>query len=214
MPERLEIPAANGVDRATYGRMLKVPPIDGWSEHPGNVHLWHLVHDNDTLKGLLEEDIRTFGQLSGLAAAGGERVLAVLGITGEVFEGAKARARLIDATRSTWRIGRARPVSYRDIAEAGILPASSRAIVAPIVEQERGDGANVLDRLRKELPDADDTTLDRLESWLIAQGCVANSEPLSRDEIRPRLLASVSADIERERLSLRDLDDILNQLPA
>jgi len=212
--ERLEIPAANGADRATYGRTLKVPRIDPWSGHPGNVHLWHLVHHNDTLKRLLEQDIRTFGQLTGLSAAGGERALAVLGITQDVFDGAKARARLIDAVLSTWRIGRARPVSYRDIAESGILPASTRELVASIVDRERGDGANVLERIRTGVPEIEEVSLDRLESWLIAQGFAATSEPLSRDEVRTRVLANVSADIERERLSLSDLDDILNQLPA
>lgn len=89
---------------------------------------------------------------------------------------------------------------------------------AAIVEQEHGHGEAVLERIRAELPEPDDESLDplldRLESWLIAQGFIATSEPLSRDEIRSRVVASVSADIGRERLSLGDPDAVLNRLPA
>ncbi len=220
--ERLDVPAPNGVDRATYGAMLKVPPIDPWSDQLGNVHLWHLVHDNETLRHLLEQDIRTFGQLTGLARAGGQRALAILGVTREGFDEAKARARLIDAAISTWRIGRARPVSLRDIAETGLLLAATLAVVAPIVDAERGDAAKVLQRFRDELTGTDaglpdqilDPLLEQLESWLIARGFMAGGEPVSPDEIRTRVLASVVADIDRDRLTLRDVDDVLRQIPT
>ena len=225
MTDRLEVPSPEGVDRATYGLMLKVPPIDPWADHLGNLHLWHLVADTGTLRHLLEQDIRTFGQLNGLARAGGERALAVLGLSHDGFEHARARARLVDAARATWRIGRTRPVALRDLAELDLLPGAALAAIGAIVDAERGDAARVLQRLRDEhstdtdsagaLPDAlPGPLLDQLESRLIREGFLDGGEPLSRDELRARVLASVAADIDSDRLSLRDVDDVLRQFPA
>ncbi len=224
--DRPQVPAPDGADRATYGAMLKVPPIDPWSDGLGNVHLWHLIHDNHTLRQLLEQDIRTFGQLLGLARAGGQRALAVLGVSNEAFDEVRVRARLIDAARAIWRIGRARPVALRDIAEAELLPASALAEVGLAIDAERGDAARVLQRLRGERPGANgespdalldpllDPLLDGFESWLIARGFMAGGEPMVPDEIRARTLASVSAEIDEGRLALGDVDEVLRLFPA
>jgi energy-coupling factor transporter ATP-binding protein EcfA2 len=211
-PDRLPVPPANGTDRATYGEMLKVPGIDPWSAGLGSVHLWHLITDMGTLQRLLEQDIRTWGQLTGLAHAGGPRALAVLDIDERTYDAANARARLIEAALATWQIGRSRPVTPRDIAESGIIPRDQLDAVAGIVTAEHGDSAAILERLRG-TGAIDEETVDRLESWLIAERFLATSDPLERDEVRARALASATGDIERERLTMNDVDEVLNQLP-
>lgn len=213
VPDRLPVPPANGTDRAAYGEVLKVPGIDPWSTDLGSVHLWHLVPDMGILQHLLEQDIRTWGQLAGLASAGGPRALAALGIDGETYAAAIARARLIEVTLATWKIGRSRPVTARDIAESGIVPREHRDAVAGIVDDAGGDGTVVLERLR-ETEGIDESVIEALETWLIGERFLATSEPLGRDEIRARALASAAGDIERGRLSLTDVEEVLNQLPA
>ena len=211
-PDRSPVPPANGTDRATYGELLKVPGIDPWGSELGSIHLWHLVTDMSTLQRLLEQDIRTWGQLSGLARAGGPRALAVLGIDEGTYDAATARARLIDAALATWRVGRARPVTPRDIAESGIVSQDQLDLVTGIVSEARGKGTAVLDHLR-ETEGVDDATIEALESWLIAERFLTTSEPLAREEIRTRVLASMTGDIERGRLALSDADEVLSQLP-
>lgn len=211
-PDRLPVPNANGTDRATYGKTLKVPGIDLWSIGLGSVHLWHMMTDMGTLQRLLEQDIRTWGQLIGLANAGGARARAVLGIDEETYAVATARARLIEAALATWRIGRTRPVMPRDIAESGVIAQGHFDAVAGIVNDERGDSATILERLR-ETKYIDATAIDALESWLIAERFLTISEPLNRDDIRTRVLAGATGDIERGRLTMSDIDELLSQLP-
>jgi len=212
LPDRLPVPPANGTDRATYGEMLKVPGIDPWSDDLGSVHLWHLVPNMGVLQRLLEQDIRTWGQLAGLASAGGPRALAALGIDEETYAAAMSRARLIEVALATWKIGRSRPVTARDIAESGIVPPEHLDAVARIVDDAGGDGATVLERVR-ESGGIDGSAIEALESWLIGAGFLATSDPLGRDEIHARALASAAADIERGRLSLADIEEVLSQLP-
>lgn len=84
--------------------------------------------------------------------------------------------------------------------------------MADIVAAEHGDIAAILERLR-ETEGIDETAIDGLESWLIAEHFMATSEPLERDEIRTRVMASATSDIERERLTMNDVEEVLTQLP-
>jgi len=211
-PDRPPVPPANGTDRATYGELLKVPGIDPWSSGLGSIHLWHMITDMGTLQRLLEQDIRTWGQLTGIASAGGPRALGVLGIDERTHEAATARARLIDATLATWRIGRTRALTPRDLSESGVVPQDHLDLVVGIAHEARGDSTILIDRLRA-TGEIEDATVDALESWLIAGRFLATSEPLSRDEIRSRVLGNASGDIERGRLALSDVDEVLGQLP-
>ena len=65
--DRLPVPEPNGQNRDDYGSILRAPGIDPWSDTLGGVHLWHAVTDNDALHNLVSQDLRTWGQLSGLA---------------------------------------------------------------------------------------------------------------------------------------------------
>ncbi len=113
---------------------------------------------------------------------------------------------------ATWQIGRTRPVTPRDIAESGLVPRELLDTVTEIVAQEQGNSSAVLERLRK-TEGIDEETVDRLESWLIAERFVTTSAPLERDDIRTRVLASVTGDIERGLISLTDVEEVLSQLP-
>ncbi len=215
--DRLPVAAPDELSRHDYANALRVPAIDPWQETLGGLHLWHVVADGATLHRLLEQDIRTWGQLAGLAQASGTRrqALPPLGLGETDWRHAQARAGMITAALETWRIGRARPVTTRDLAESGAIPGKLLDDVAALLPEVDHRGDALIARLRDgATPLLSDKATGRLESWLLANGFIATGEPLDRDALRTRLLASVSDDIERGDLSLADLDEVIASLPA
>ncbi len=205
----------NGQDRDAYGMTIKAPGIDPWMDGSGGIHLWHLVDDLSALHRLLEQDIQTWGQLSGLVRSSGVESLARLGVDESTWERAGARVQLLENAISLWRIGRARPVSLRDIADSGVVDVAVLDEVGGMLENANGDASALVDALR----DAEDSplpedTVDRLESWLAGAGYLAQGSSLSLDEMRARLADAARDDIEGDVLSTQDIDDALRQLPG
>ena len=213
--DRMPVPAPDGLDRGAYGQALKVPGIDPWSDGLGGVHLWHLVDDLDALHALLVQDVRTWGQLSGLVASGGIESLTALGVDERIWRGAEARARLLETALATWRSGHARPVTEADLAESGLVPASAMARAGALLNASGQDGAALIDRLRAE-NDAplDALAIDALEAWLAGNGHIARGEALGREELRGRLLRAARADLQRGTVAPADIDALLAQLPG
>lgn len=213
--DRMDVPSPDGLDRLAYGQVLKVPGIDPWSDGLGGVHLWHLVDDLDALHTLLEQDVRTWGQLSGLVATGGIESLIALGVDEGVWRGAEARARLLETALATWRVGQAKPVSAGELAEAGVVPAGAMDRLSGLLAEMSGEGARVVARLR----DDDDSPLDasatdQLEAWLADRGHLAQGVPVSREDLRNRTLRAARGDLQRGTLTPADIDLLLAQLPG
>lgn len=213
--ERLDVPAPDGLDRAAYGTELKAPGIDPWSDGLGGVHLWHLIDDLPTLHRLLEQDIRTWGQLAGLVATGGVERLAGLGMDAAIWESSMARARLLETALAIWRIGHARPVTAGDLAESGDVPAAALPRVGEMLSNAGHDGATLVARLRAD-EDAplSPEGIDALEAWLANHGHLAQGDPIAGDDLRNRLLRAARGDIQRGVLHPADVDALLAQLPA
>jgi hypothetical protein len=60
--------------------------------------------------------------------------------------------------------------------------------------------------------DAD--AVERLETWMLDGGYITTANPLSRDEIRQRVLANAASDIEQRLFTPDDVNEILAQLPS
>jgi hypothetical protein len=212
--DRLPVPPPNGMNRLDYAAALKVPGIDPWAESLGGLHLWHVVTDLETLHRLLEQDIRTWGQLDGLTNVGGRAGMVALGLDEPALRRITARAALIETALETWRIGRTRTVTARDLAESRTVPAAARDEIAALLSEASGNGERLLNRLREDSAatlDADH--VDRLETWFATNGFLATGTPLPLEMLRARVLAAAASGIERGDLSLRDVDEVLGQLP-
>jgi hypothetical protein len=213
--ERAAVPEPNGQGRDAYGAALRVPGIDPWADTLGGVHLWHAVTDSYTLHDLVQQDLRTWGQLSGLAETGAGSTLAVMGVDDETYQRAAARMRVLQAALETWRIGRSRPVTNNDLAESGEVPAAAMPAVADLLSEAGGDGETLVTRLHdRAVPGLDAGAVDRLEAWLHDRGHIATATPLDRDELRRRVLIEASADVEAGLLAVADIDELLGQLPT
>ena len=214
LPDRLSVPAPNGISRREYGTALQVPGLNPWADGIGGIHLWHVVTDSEALRRLLEQDVRTWGQLAGLTNVGGRAGLVALGLDEPALRRLAARAGLIEAAVEMWRIGRSHPVPARDLVESGLLPDEGHDDALSLLPTVEGDGERLMARLREgAVSQLDTDAVDRLETWLATSGFLATGEPLTAETLRARVLASVAPAIERGDLSLRDVDEVLGQLP-
>jgi hypothetical protein len=212
---RVAVPEPNGQGRDAYGAALRVPGIDPWADTLGGVHLWHAVTDSEKLHDLVRQDLRTWGQLAGLAETGAGSTLAVMGVDDATWARASARMRVLEAALETWRIGRARPVTNNDLAESGEVPAQAMPAVADLLAEAGGDGETLVALLQDSaVPGMDAGAVERLEAWLLDRGSIATATPLDRDALRRRVLVEASPDLETGRLAVADIDDLLGQLPA
>jgi DNA repair protein SbcC/Rad50 len=108
-----EIPDPAGKTPAAYARVLGVTPPDGFSP-PHTWHLYFATYDDlDALAALLKMRIRTIGHL--LAT---RRAAAPLPINEARALTISARADLGLTLARLWRIGRGRPVKWRDVEES------------------------------------------------------------------------------------------------
>jgi len=213
--DRAQVPAPNGQSRHEYGTLLRVPGIDPWVDTLGGVHLWHAVTDNEALHNLVRQDLKTWGQLAGLAETASGSTLAVMGVDEETWKRASARMRALGSMLETWRIGRARPLTNADLVESGEIPAKLMPAVAEVLAKVANDGQALIGRLQEHgIEGLDAGAVDRLETWLIDNGYITTAKPLTRDEIRRRVIADVSGDLEAGTLGVGDIDELLTQLPA
>jgi hypothetical protein len=213
--DRVAVPEPNGQGRDAYGAALRVPGIDPWAETLGGTHLWHAVTDSEALHDLVRQDLRTWGQLSGLAETGSSATLAVMGVDEDTYARAAARMRVLQSALETWRIGRTRQVTNNDLAESEEVPAKAMPAVADLLAEAGGNGETLVALLQdRAVPGMDAGAVDRLETWLLDRGFITTATPLDRDELRRRVLSEASADIEAGRLTVADVDELLGQLPG
>jgi hypothetical protein len=192
---------------------LRVHGIDPWSDTLGGVHLWHAVPDNDALYNLIGQDVRTWGQLFGIAETTGD-ALAMMNVDESTWQRAAARMRVIGTALEMWRIGRARPLTNGDLAESSDVPSKSMPMVADLLAEADGSGADLIRLLEdRNVPGIDVDAIEQLETWMLDGGYITTASPLSREEIRQRVLADTSKDIEQGSIAPDDVSDILGQLP-
>ena len=212
--DRLPVPEPGDMDRQAYGEALRVPGIDPWTDTLGGVHLWHAVPDNAVLHHLVSQDLRTWGQLSGIAETAGRSTLAVMGIDDATWCHADARMRVLQAALDTWRIGRTRPLTSGDLAESGQVPQRAMSQIADLLAEVDHSGEGLIRLLEdRNVTGLDAGAIDRLETWLLEHGFITTATPLGKDEIRQRVLASASSDLEAGTITVRDVDELLGQLP-
>jgi uncharacterized protein YhaN len=208
------VTAPDSHDRDAYGELIKVPGLDLWSEERGGIHLWHVVDDLATLHRLLEQDVQTWGQLSGIVRSTGVEGLSRLGVDEGVYASAGAKIRLLETAITMWRIGHARPVSIREIADSGVVDPVVLEELGEILESAGNDGSSLIEALRaSDDPPLSEQTTDRLEAWLISEGFIAQGEAMSRTDLRARMLESARDVLDRGLLTDADIDEMLRRLP-
>jgi uncharacterized protein YhaN len=214
LQEGRRVPAPDGVDRETYRGLLRVPGVDPWGDGIGPTHLWHMVDDPRVLYALLSQDVSTWGQLATLARTGGTDSLARLGVDDRAWEAAQARARLLETAVRMWRIGHGRPVTLAALAESGVVDEGVLDEVDALLAEVDHDGERLLEALRE----ADDPPivgkpLERLETWLLGERYIPQGDPISRQDLRARLIDVAREDVRAGLLDGSDIDAVMDELP-
>lgn len=208
--EHRTVTPPDGLDRDAYGTAIQAPGVDMWSDETGSIHLWHVIPDLPALHRLLEQDVQTWGQLSGIARSTGAQGLRRLGVDETLLAMAEARIRLLETATTMWRIGHARPVSLRDIADSGIVDQHVLEELDALLQNARDDGQVLIETMRaSEDPPLSGATIDRLEAWLISEGYIAQGEPVSGDEIRTQMMRAAEDDLNRGLITEADIDGIV-----
>ena len=111
LPARREVPAPDGLDAHEWAARLGVPAPDPW-RGTAHAHLfWLLLERRELLHRILSWGVEDLGRLRALGEAGAAGFL-----TAEDVEHVEAEARLFDALRRGWLVGRGRPLT-RDALE-------------------------------------------------------------------------------------------------
>ncbi|MFB6262849.1 MAG: ATP-binding protein [Bradymonadaceae bacterium] len=215
VPDETDVPRPDGRSHAEYGRSLDVPE---WSPHEpvGQLHLWHVVEDVESLYALLDAGLERWGQLDALAARGGG---GAVGLDEEELDRIRARARAVDAYREAALVGRNEPITVDVVRQ-------SDAISENFLDRD-GDQTGVDDLLEREEVDGDpEAVLSRLdevqylheeaenafERELVDAGYVDRRDRLTPDEIWSRVLAESDDALADGLLDTDDLRDLLRRL--
>lgn len=215
LPEARRVPEPGGADRETYRGLLRVPGLDPWGDGIGSTHLWQVIDDPAVLYALLSQDVTTWGQLATLARTGGTDGLARLGVDERTWDAAQARARLLETAVGMWRIGHGRPVTLAALAESGVIDEGVVDELGVLLAEVDGDGERLLDALRAgDDPPVVGKPLERLETWLLGEGYIPHGAPMSRVDLRARLIDVAREDVRAGLLDGSDIDAVLDELPG
>ncbi|MBX3413888.1 MAG: AAA family ATPase [Pirellulales bacterium] len=201
----VELPSAEGVDHARYGKLLEVPAFD--YRQPANAaHVWYVCDDPLAVHDLLELGINNWGQLETLHRLGGPRPA----VRNFDFARAEAAARALDRMAELRRVGQGKRVDRAALLESGAETKFFDDMVA-LSEQVQGDARALLAALEgKAIRGFRGATLGVLREHFLAAGYLDERTTLTRDEIRLETLSAVMHDLNEGRISPARIDQLLS----
>lgn len=197
----------DGMSYEEYGRALGVPRLNPSDETIDGVHLWHVLDDCELLFKLLSEQISSWGQLRTLITHGGAGLIDAGNGT---FDRARAAAKTVQAACEAWRIGRGKTVDRGVLLDSQCV--SDRFIdeVAGLARRVNGDAAAVLSELEDgavRLWRSDST--ERLRVFFEEEGYLSFQMPLTREDLRVRVMAAVAEELHSGVIEHAVVDRIL-----
>jgi len=204
-----EVPAPASRSHAAYRDALDP---GGW--HPrdpiGELHLWFVVEDVSILYDLLDNGIRTWGQLRTLGAGGAGNLS---DLTPEHYERIEARADAVAAFADAWRVGRGEPVDRAVLEASGAVSSNFIDEVAELCATSGGDAEQILDGLEAgEVKRFRSSKIEELREYFRAGGHLVDEDPLTDRQIRTKVLAAVSTHIRDGRLEAEAVDRIIRRV--
>ena len=201
----------NGMTYVEYGEVLGVPGIDPLIDTVDTLHLWHVLEDADLLHRLLSENFDTWGRLRNYLDYGGS---ALLNDTPGTADRVHAAARVVAAACEGFRIGRGRPVNREVLLESNAVTDSFIDRVAALCTQVDGDAQAILDALeRGAVARFRTASIDDLRAYFQEHGYLPDREPLTPDDLRIRVLAAATADLNAGLINTAYIDRVLSALP-
>lgn len=190
-----------------YGHALGVPAIDP-RNGVGRVHIWHFLKDTEVLHGMLESGVSWWGQVQSFIDHGGDTLFKA---APQQLARAMALAKAIDMLCDMWRTGRGRPVDSVAIAESEAVSENFMTGMCELSESVKGDADALVAALRDHrLARFRDQNTDKLAEYLQREGYLDPDEVLSPGELRRRVMAGMSAEIQSGVIEREDLDRLFD----
>jgi DNA repair exonuclease SbcCD ATPase subunit len=205
---RVEVPVPDGKDHGEYGRALGVPPIDPL-EYYGKAHAWYVVEDPELLQATLERGIRAVGPLESLLDAGAQEDLIP---EEETAQRIQARIDALKALIEAARIGRGRPVDRSVLEESGAVSDVFIDEVSQMARDVDGDAGSLVQVLEDDdrKPNRwQQNKTEELREFLETEGYLDPLDRLDADQLQARVLSDVSDWIERDVLSMEDVQRLI-----
>ena len=100
------------------------------------------------------------------------------------------------------------------IAASGAITEMFAEEVGEICDSLNGNGSALLDALySNQIRRLQRAKVDQLQAYLNEHGYLDPNEPLSHDDIRVRMLAAVLEDIQKNQISIDEVNVALSRLP-
>lgn len=207
VPQHLGVPDPGEMSHEEYGRVLGVDNGVSPRTPVGDLHLWFLVEEVNSLHKLLSEGLSSWGQLQNLARYGG---LAAVGMSRGEYTKVATRVRALEALMEAWKVGRGRPVDRRTLERSGAVSETFIDEVDELCLEVDGDAQKLLEALeRGEVRRFRSAKIDELREFLEERGYLDEEEPLSSDEVWIRVKAAVSEQLAEGAIQDDDLRRVL-----
>lgn len=213
-PVTPSVPSPNGLSHEEYGSRLKITPVPLLDEGASHLHLWYLIEDVNLLHRVLQKEVSTWGQLAVFLKD--DLTEAVLNVPASAFVSTRAAARAAETMVRAKEVGKGKPVDRVAILESGFSK-TQRLIEETIrlAEAVGGDAARLLQELEKgAVKGFRAASRERLQEFLEEHGYLDLRSPLTPQEIRTRALSVVKEELQRNEISVEEIDRLLHRLTA
>ncbi len=206
-----EPPAPNGMDYSQYGRALHIPGLDPTALDQDRVHLWHLLNDAHQLYEYMRKGIVWWNQLRTLYSYSAMRTSMT---ASEPYNRASVAMKAVRAACEAWRVGRGRAVDRMALLESGCVSNNFIDELSELASDLRGDAGAILAALEAgDVKRWRTAATENLRDYFEANGYLTLDEPLSTEEIRARVVAAVTDDLEAGLIDRQVIERIIASLP-
>lgn len=206
---QVTVPAPGESTHTEYGEQLDPSP---WNprEPVGDLHLWYIAEDVDTLVSLLETGVESWGQLESIVAAEG---LNEFEIESEAYQRAKGLAEAAEAYRHAWQIGRGKPVTRAALDETSAVTDNFIDEVSALAGEVGGDAEEILAALdRGEVARFREQKKEDLRDYFIREGYLDEDPVLGQDQVWGRTTDAVRDYLDEGILSVEAVERLLDRI--
>lgn len=209
--EVTRVPHFGDHDHAAYGRELNVPGLNPFCIEVSQVHLWHIIDDNEQLYMLLSRSIGTTGQFLTYQQYGGQLPA---GLGEDLSSCVATKVRGLKRLFEAWRQGRSRPIDFQELLDTGAISATFESRLAELFDEVHHDPVALLRALEAQrLARWHSTNTDLIREKLQDSGALAEGDPLDAAELEIRLRAALSQAIESGLVGTSWIRRVVASLP-
>lgn len=189
----------------SYRQLLNPPKYDLLKDQPEQLHLAYLIADNALLYACLQRGIPAYGALKSYHQHQGE----INGLTADMFHEMEEKALLLEHFQRLYKKGRSQSIDRSILQKSGAVSDTFIDAVTTTLIEVDYDPERLLQALKAgEVARFQTAKITELESYLFDHRYIDDEEPLTAEEIKLKLHATLS----QMDLSAEDADLFLKRV--